>query len=233
MGQAIPYVIMAAAAGAQHYNTERTARRQDQQAAEGIRQQGRLQRDADARVGQEVESLAASNAADERRQRLEDYMTSLRRNQSTMGEGLAPMIGSDAFREDSARGLADATSQTERTAGLMSRMDAPMMQRQGEAFGYGNLATDIGLIGRRSAGDAFINDLRLRGIRRNPWIDFGSQVAMNSAGAMGGGGGGSEWAPSYYGEAGRSPISGVTVRGGGTGWQGNSAFGRWGQGWGG
>ena len=34
----------------------------------------------------------------------------------------------------------------------MARADAPGMQRQGEGFGFGKLATDIGLMQRESRG---------------------------------------------------------------------------------
>ena len=174
--------LAAAAAGAQQYNTRQTAKRQDQQAAAGIRQQGIRQQAADARVNEAVSELEGSTAEAARAQRLDEYMTGLRRNRGNMQSGLAPSIGSQAFRDDSARAAEDVQNYAERSAGLLSRIDAPAMQRQGEAFGMGNLATDIGLIGRQSAGDQFINDLRLRAIRRNPWIDAGAQVA----GAYGG-----------------------------------------------
>jgi hypothetical protein len=209
MGAAIPYAVMLAAAGAQVYNQNQAIRRQDQQAAQGIQQQGRLQRQADERVGQEISQLEASNAEGERAQRLGDYMDTLRRN---------------------ARAAENVQGYGERAAGLLSRIDAAGMQRQREGFGYGHLASDLGQIGRASAGDQFINDLRVRSIRRNPWVDMASGVAMSAAGGMVGRGGTDQpWAQSRYGEAGRSPISGVVVRNGGTGWQGDSAFGQWGQ----
>lgn len=169
--------LAAAAAGGQYYNTRQTAKRQDQQAAAGIRQQGLRQREADQKVNTQLAELEASSAAADRAQRLDDYMQGLRRNRGTMQAGLTPNIGSAAFRADSQAAADDVQDYAARAAGLMSRIDAPAMQRQSEAFSAGNLATDIGLIGRQAAGDDFINDLRLRSIRRNPWIDAASQVA--------------------------------------------------------
>ena len=181
--------LAAAAAGANQYNTRQTAKRQDQQAAQGIRQQGIRQQAADAKVNDQVADLEGSTAQGAREQRLEDYMQGLRRNRGTMQAGLTPTVGSQAFRDDSARAAQDVQGYGERAAGLLSRIDAPGMQRQSEAFGASNLATDLGLIGRQSSGDQFINDLRLRAIRRNPWIDAGSQVAgaYGASLAMGGG----------------------------------------------
>ena len=42
-----------------------------------------------------------------------------------------------------------------------------LMQRQREATSAGKLGTDIGMIGRESKGQQFIDDLRLRAIRRS------------------------------------------------------------------
>lgn len=185
----------AAAAGAQAYNTNQTMRRQDRAAADSIRYQSRLQREADARVNQEVQSLEASTAEDERAQRLSQYMDTLRAGDANLTAGLTPGVGSEAFREDSAAAADAVRSGAGRTAGLMSRIDAAQMQRQGEGFGYGRLATDIGLIGRRSQGQAFMDDLRMRSIQRNPWIDAGAAVLQGMAGGLAGGGGGSGWKP--------------------------------------
>lgn len=181
--------LAAASAAAQAQNSRNTAKRQDQQAAQGIRQQGVRQQAADAKVNESIAQLEGSTAQEAREQRLDEYMTGLRRNRGGMQAGLTPAIGSQAFRDDSAQAADDVQSYAERSAGLLSRIDAPGMQRQGEAFGYGNLATDIGLIGRQSAGDQFINDLRLRAIRKNPWIDAGAQVVGAYGGAMAAGGG--------------------------------------------
>lgn len=203
-GTIISLALAAAAAGAQAHNTRQTAKRQDQQAAEGIRQQSARQREADAKVNEQVEALAGSTAEDARAKRLDDYLTGLRRNRSSMQAGLTPTIGSDAFRGDSARAAGDVQDYATRAADLMSRIDAPQMQRQGEAFGYGRLATDLGLIGRQAEGDDFINRLRMSAIRRNPWIDAASQVAGAYAGsmAMSGAGAGAaspQYTPVQYG----------------------------------
>lgn len=235
MAQAIPYAIMAAATAAQVANSERTARKQDQQAAQGIQRQGRLQRQADERVNQQISDLEGSSSQQARAERQAQYMDTLRRNRASLEGGLTPGIGSETFRDDSARAVEGVHDFAGRSAGLLSRMDAPGMQRQDESFGYGRTATDLGMIGRESAGDRFLDELRIRAIRNNPWVDAASQAAMGYASGMGAqGGGAGGWAqPVGNGGQGVSPISGVTVRGGGTGWQGNSAFGPWGRGWGG
>ncbi|KZC17014.1 hypothetical protein RHOFW510R12_01530 [Rhodanobacter sp. FW510-R12] len=185
---AIGLALAAAAAGGQYYNTTKTAERQDNQAALGIRNQSRIQKEADAKVNDAVARLADSNAASAKQSRLDDYMNVLRRNRSTVENGLTPNIGSDTFKTDAATAANDASSYADKTAGLMARMDAPGIQRQQEGFDYGNLATDIGLIGRESQGQNFLDQLKLGRIRRNAKIDLASGLMSAAAGGVASGG---------------------------------------------
>lgn len=185
---AIGLALAAAAAGGQYYNTTKTAERQDNQAALGIQNQSRIQKEADAKVSDAVAKLADSNAASAKQSRLDDYMNVLRRNRSTTQAGLTPNIGSDTFKTDAATAANDASSYADKTAGLMARMDAPGIQRQQEGFDYGNLATDIGLIGRESQGQNFLDQLKLGRIRRNAKIDLASGLMLAAAGGVASGG---------------------------------------------
>lgn len=224
--------LAAASAGTQYYNTQKTAKRADSALAEQIRNQGRKQREADAKVNERVTDLEGSTSADERAQRLGDYMQNLRANRGKVEAGLTPNIGSSAFRDDAAQDAADVMAHAGQSADLLSRIDAAGLQRQGEAFGYGNLATGLSLIGREARGQNWLDELRLRrASQRNAGLDLFSGLLGAGAGAVGSGSGAGGWADS--GAAGVSPISGVTVTGGGTGFQGNSAFGAWGKKWGG
>lgn len=183
-GTALALGLAAASAGLQYHNTQRTARRQDQQAAEGIRNQSRVQREADAKVNDKVDELSGSTSGDERRRALDSYVAALRRGRGKTQSGFAPAFGSAAFQEgaeDAALGVEDFGLTR---AGLMSRMDAPTLQRQGEAVSTGHLATDIGRIGRESSGQRFIDDLRLRAIRRNAGLDLASGLLSAAGGAV-------------------------------------------------
>lgn len=190
MGQAVPYIIMAAATAAQVQNERSTLKRQDAQAATGIRNQAAKQREADARVDQQVQEISQSTAADERAEALGSYMDTLRRNRGTSEAGLDGAVGGDAFRADSAAAAQGVQQYGQQNAELMARIDAPGMQRRNEAFGYGRTATDLSLLGRESAGQAFIDELRLKAIRKNPWIDAAAGVAMGAAMGMDTGAGG-------------------------------------------
>jgi hypothetical protein len=77
------------------------------------------------------------------------------------------------------------------TAGLMAGIDAPGLQRQGEGFGYGRLATDINLLGRESQGNNFIDELMVNiARRRNPGLDAAAAL-LSGLGKAGAGSGAS------------------------------------------
>ena len=181
---------MAAGSLASAYNTRQTAKRQDAQAAQSIRNQADIQRRADAKVNEHVAELQGSNAEGERKQRMADYMAQLTRNRSAIAGGLQPGIGGDAFQSDAQTALEGVDAKAMGDAGLLARMDAAGMQRQREGTAAGKLGTDIGMIGRESKGQQFIDELRLRGIRRNGGLDLASGLlgAVGSGMAAGGGG---------------------------------------------
>lgn len=181
-------VVALAAAAANQYNTQQTAKRQDNQAAIGLIEQGRKQREADAKVNAEVQKLKGSNSSDERATALQNYMTTLARNKQNSNAGLTPQVGGAAFKTDAATAADGVQAGAANTAGLMARIDAPGMQRQGEGFDYGNLATDLSLISRQAKGEDFLNMLRIKAIRRNPWIDAGAAAANGYASSYRGGG---------------------------------------------
>lgn len=184
----IAMAAMAASAAANAVNTRNTARRQDAQAAQGIRNQADIQRRADAKVNEHVAELQGSNAEGERKQRMADYMAQLTRNRSSIAGGLQPGIGGDAFQSDAQTALEGVDAKAMGDAGLLARMDAAGMQRQREGTAAGKLGTDIGMIGRESRGQRFIDELRLRGIRRNGGLDLASGLlgAVGSGMMMGG-----------------------------------------------
>lgn len=199
MGAALPLVISAAAMVGgkmiQDNETNRYLRKQDEATAQSILSQTKKQREADEVVRNQVGELEGSTSGDERAQRLDQYMQVLRRGQRQANNGLEGPVGGATFQADAgnARNAADAAAAT--TAGLQARIDAPGLQRQGEAFDYGRLATDIDGLSREAAGQSFIDQLRLRNIRRRPGMDLLSGGLMAAGGAMAGGGAGAAAAP--------------------------------------
>lgn len=163
---------LAASAGVQYENNRQTVNRADNVAVQSLHGQAAKQKQADARVEEEVQSLKNSTADSERQQRLANYMDTIQRSKGAMTNGLTPQVGSDTFKADAATALAGVEKGAADRAGLMARVDAPLMQRQGEGFGFGKLATDIDRIGSESRGMQFVDELRMRAIRRNPYMDL-------------------------------------------------------------
>lgn len=188
MGQFIPIAIALAGTAAQQAETQRVERKQDQETAQGLLSQSRRQQEADRRVNDEIAQLETSTAADDRAQRLGQYMQQLQRGRKQAVAGLEGPVGGATFQTDAGAARTGADNAAATTAGLMSRIDAPQLQRQQEAFGYGKLATDLDMEARASRGQQFIDQLRLRQIRRRPGVDLLAGLATAAGGSMAGGG---------------------------------------------
>lgn len=185
MPAAVPYVIAAVAAAGTAYNTQRTARKQDRAAADSIRNQSRKQRQIDEKINQDVDELAKSDAASERADALASYATQLRTNRAAAGNGLRGPGGS-AFQQDAAVAESAVSDYGMQNASLLSRIDAPTLQRRGENNSFSLLGQDINLVAREAQGQQFIDNLRLRAIQRNPWIDAAAAAGNAYAGSAGG-----------------------------------------------
>lgn len=186
---AIPLIVMAAGTALQMNETARVERKQEDQQSAALIQREAKQRQADQRVDKELDQVAASTAEDERVERMGEYTAALRRGRTKQNQGLSETIGGQAFQADQSSAQQAVGEYGDTNAGLLSRIDAPTLQRQGEAFGYGRLGSDLNLVGREVQGDEFINQLRLRAIKRRPAVDFAAGMLSAAGGAMGGGGG--------------------------------------------
>lgn len=178
-------------AGVNYHNTEQTKKRQDNELGRQIQQRSERQQEADKEVMDTIADRAAANGDTARSSMLDQYLSQVRGAQGAATTGLRQVGGvSDAYRQsanDAALGISNYAGDT---ASLMSRIDAPARQRQEESQQNAQLSTALGLIGNRSAGQDFLSNLRLQGIRRNPGLDAFVQAANAYANSAGGGGGG-------------------------------------------
>lgn len=179
----IPAVLAAAGGAAQAVNTRNVAKRQDNQAAAGIRQQAETQRGINARINQTLQQTAAANP-DEVRSTVQDQY--LRQAQAKLGQARAGLVGdtglSSAYNEAANTAGGKVADFATSTAGLLARMDAPGVQRQQEGMRFGNLGMDLDAVRGNVQADQFLNQLRMQGIRRNPWLDAAG-AALSGAGA--------------------------------------------------
>ncbi len=63
----------------------------------------------------------------------------------------------------------------------MARIDAPQQLRRREGLSSGNLASQLGLIGRQAQSDDYLANLELQSIRANPWLTAAAQAAQGYA----------------------------------------------------
>ena len=206
--------LSAASAGMNAYNTNKTINKQDKALATDIRNQGIKRREGEALTNAEIQKLSASTSADERKKKLSSYTDAIRRKSGEATNGLLNGVGGDTFQADASSAAGDVLAYGNENADLMSRIDAPIDQRIGEANSFGNLGINLDTVAREAQGRHFLDQLRVNSIRRNPWMDAGSQVLNGLGGSMIGGGavsgGATSGAPSLSAYTGAMKNSGAS-----------------------
>lgn len=163
--------IALAAAAASAYNTQRTARKQDQQIAAGIREKSRVQRQADKRITDELDQLQRSTSKDDQQGAVAQYQQALRgtQQQAQAGQALAGL--SQEYDAATNAAQAQTGNYVSQVVDSLSRIDAAGLQRQREGMRVGELGTDLRVLGREAEGIDFLSNLRAQGVRRNPYLD--------------------------------------------------------------
>lgn len=181
----IATAIVLVGAATQQYTQNQAAKKADRQAANRIYQQAENQDRADYAVNQLLSKRATDDGSAERAGVTRSLMDQSQAAQMAASRGLNQAGAvSDAYRtsaNDAALGISDYG---QRAAGLMARIDAPQQQRRREALQSGNLASQLGLIGREAASDDFLAQLRLQAIRPDPWLTAAGQIAQGIGSGM-------------------------------------------------
>lgn len=188
---AVPIGMAVAGAGAGAINTRRTARRQDRALADSIRNQRASQRQMDASIAQQLTDMQGSRQAGDRAAALSEYLAQL---QAAAGGMAAPgvQVGrtSDDFQDAVQAAALGAAEAVNTRAGQMATQDATERMRTREASSQRRLAEELGLFEREARGQARLDQMRIEGIRRNPWLDAASGVLSGLASAGVGAGSG-------------------------------------------
>jgi hypothetical protein len=180
--------LSALGAGINAKNQHDTAVKQDQNAAQSIISQAADQRKAASQVNQEIDKVGASTPEAARQASLNAFMTQLQQSRSQAGGG-ANEVGGSRFATDKASAGKEVTDFGTRTAALLSRINAPTLQRQQERQGMSQLGSDLSETQRQSQADQFLSQLRARTIQPNPWAEalgstlggVGSGLASNAS----------------------------------------------------
>lgn len=182
--------LLASAAGPMLTMMETGRVQRDQSNAMGlqIKQRGERQRAANNAVKALLDKQAQSNPDDPRQSALDTMMQRIKQHKATADAGLKQAGGvSDAYSEsaqDAALGIGQYGG---RIADMLTRIDAPGQQRQGEAIDRTRYGSQVEQIKRLSEGDDYLAKLRMMQIQRRPHVDMLAGALKGAGGAMAGG----------------------------------------------
>lgn len=165
-------------------------RKQDREAAAGIRRQGEIQQRAGQRVQKQIQELQASNPEAERKASMDSFMSALQKARAVPGgESFGtPGATSKRFAADVSSAREGADAEGAAAAGQLARIDAPILQRRREAEATGRTVSDLSMLERDSAAEDFLTKLRVSRIAPNPWLQAlgqgASSFGMARAGRM-------------------------------------------------
>ena len=180
-----PIVAAVVAALVQGANQAKTARKQDQNAAAGIRAQAELQRQANVRTDKQLDELEVSTPEDEFETRSSQVRKQMRLQQSTALAGIQNTGGGEAVTALAKDAGGQAIDYGNEINKYLSGIDAPLLQRQGEAFGRADVESSLQSLRRDSSQQDYLTRLRHAGIRDNPWLTLLSTGLSAYAGAAG------------------------------------------------
>jgi len=172
---ALPVIAALGSFAVQQINQSRTSRKRDNIAAEGIRTQGKKQREANARINQQLDLLETSTPDDERATRSGQIKSQLRKQQALALAGIQPTGGGDAVTELAGDARGTAVGFGDLINDQLSGIDAPVLQRQGEAFERSDVQGILNRIRRESGQEDFLTGLDISGVRDSPLLTMLSQ----------------------------------------------------------
>jgi hypothetical protein len=170
----IGMAMTALGGGAQLINSQQALKRQDRETARGITARSLLQREAGDRVQRQIADVAKSNPDAERRDQNNAFISALREAKVADGGQDIGSMGavSDRFSADVGQARAGAQAEGQTLSGQLAAIDAPGLQRQREARGFADTATDLSMIGDRANSLDFLTQMRTANAgRTNPMVD--------------------------------------------------------------
>jgi hypothetical protein len=167
----IPLALAAAGTGVDMYNTKRANDKRDDLAAQGLRRQREHQRNANARISEQLGALENSSPEASRDAALNEYLTQLRSARGSATGAVQNVPGaSKRYAADVEGNQAAIGNFGQRVAGTLSRISAAGRQRQQEAIGSGRMMADVAGVARDASGDDYVNRLRIASVQANPWL---------------------------------------------------------------
>jgi hypothetical protein len=159
---ALPLLLSAGGTALQYSAQNDARRRQDRETAAGIMRQAEMSRQASQKVSENVQELSQSNPEGDIQSQRAAYVEALRRSQPTR-DSATPAAGnvSDRFSDSVGVARTEGEAEARDTADTMARVEAPTYQRLRENQGAADVASQLGLIQGRSAGQDYLTRLRV------------------------------------------------------------------------
>lgn len=158
--------------GVTAYSQNQNMRKQDQQAADSIRQQQQINSQAENAVGNLNKSVARSTPQDAQNSQTAAYVKALQDASATQGAAI-PNVKGGSKRYDQAvtDSRADVNNYARQTASSLAATAAPQLQRIGEGQQIANVASDLGRYNDQSGAEQGLLKTQLAGDMSNPWLD--------------------------------------------------------------
>lgn len=181
----IATIVSAASSTVGAVNNNQALRRQDRQAAEGIRRQSEISRKANARVDDQISDVADATGEEQQGEALDGFLNALRESRGATEGALDPVAAANPrFAERVDAGKTDLVERGGARADLLSRIDGPLRLRQSEGDAFRRTAGDIGEFGRQSTAEDFLTRLRVSEERPNGFIDALAAIGKGASTAI-------------------------------------------------
>jgi hypothetical protein len=161
-------VAAVGAAVVKQYNTNKTAKKRDKATLQSMQRQNELQRKASARTMADLNKLEQSTPDDENATRQSQVRTQLRKAQAMALAGINPTGGGDAVTDLADQAGTSAVGYGDFINRELAGIDAPGLQRQGEAFDRADTNSGLARLRRDSGQESNLLRLRMAGIRDSP-----------------------------------------------------------------
>lgn len=175
------YAVGAAlvAAAGTLYNQDQVAGKQDRAAGAAIREQTSLQNQANLKTNNLINQVSDSTPDASKSKLMQAYTDQLNTKHALSNSNLA-QVGkvSDAYTKSANDASSGIANYGNTTAGLLSSIDAPGLQRQNEASNLSQYASALGGIQQQSNAANQMEQLKLSTITPNPWVSALTSAAQ-------------------------------------------------------
>lgn len=190
----IPAALAAVSAGGQYANESAARSRADEAEAQAIRNQDAIRQEGVGKVQKTIASVAGDTPDAIAGKATGAYVAQLRRNAAGSTQGgptntgtqtsgastssLAPnTVGSKRYQGDTANAQKEVSDYGNTYAGELGNMDAATRMRQNEGLSMDSLGTQLNLLGAKSFGQNFVDQLRAHAAgMTSPWGDLATKM---------------------------------------------------------